>query len=94
MNFGAQKLVRAVRPLSWTRCDGESTHWWETNPEADQERHAVVFWLRELGKVAWWISEGERTLALGFVDSLDEPSDRQLEQAKRSAAQRWWEIYT
>jgi hypothetical protein len=68
--------------------------WWETSPADTADRRAVVIWLRDLGRVAWWIAEGQRTLALGFVESLDEPSDAEIETAKRSAAQRWWEIHT
>ncbi|WP_205632893.1 hypothetical protein [Enhygromyxa salina] len=86
--------MRAVRPLNWTECGVEAQRWWETGPPGVDERRAVVIWLRDLGKVAWWIAEGERTLALGFVESLNPPSEELLEQARRSAAQRWWEIYT
>ena len=93
MLFGAPSFERVVRPLPWTECDAGSMRWWETAPAAAAERRAVVIWLRDLGRVAWWIAEGERTLALGFVDSLTEPSGETIEQAKRSAAQRWWEIY-
>jgi hypothetical protein len=72
----------------------QAQRWWETAPAGVEERRAVVIWLRDLGKIAWWIAEGELTLALGFVESLNPPSDALLEQAKCSAAQRWWEIYT
>lgn len=91
--FGACSRERVVRPLVWTECGAGAMRWWETAPAETVERRAVVIWLRGLGRVAWWIAEGERTLALGFVDSLDEPSEVELEQARASAAQRWWEIY-
>ena len=93
MFSSALKLERAVRPLEWFECEAGAMRWWETAPAGTVERRAVVIWLRDLGRVAWWIAEGELTLALGFVDSLHEPDDATLEQAKRSAAQRWWEIY-
>lgn len=94
MRICSQSAVRAVRPLNWTECGVQAQRWWETAPAGVEKRRAVVIWLRDLGKIAWWIAEGERTLALGFVESLKEPSEEQLDKARRSAAQRWWEIYT
>ena len=88
----APTAKRAVRPLKWIEQEAGSQRWWETAPASLGVRRAVVIWLRDLGKIAWWISEVEVTLVLGFVDSLEEPSEALLEQAKRSAAQRWWEL--
>jgi hypothetical protein len=92
MLFGLQSRERVVRPLRWTERGVGSMRWWETAPAGTVDRRAVVIWLRDLGRVAWWIAQGERTLVLGFVDSLTEPDDAAIEQAQRSAAQRWWEI--
>ena len=92
--FGAKSCERVVQPLAWTECGTGAMRWWETSPADTVERRAVVIWLRDLGRVAWWIAEGERTLALGFVDSLDAPGELEIQRAKASAAQRWWEIHS
>lgn len=90
--FGAKSSERDIPPLAWTECGEGEKRWWETAPAGSEQRRAVVIWLRDLGRVAWWIAEGERTLALGYIDSLVEPDHVVIGRAQRSAAQRWWEI--
>ncbi|HLT35155.1 MAG TPA: hypothetical protein VK034_02695 [Enhygromyxa sp.] len=51
-----------------------------------------MIWLRSLGRLAWWIADGELTLALAYLESPDEPSDALIEQAKRAASRRWLEL--
>lgn len=92
MDSCAPMAERVVRPLNWNERGVESMRWWETAPAEAQVRRAVVIWLRDLGKIAWWISEGEVTLVLGFVESLEVPSETLISRAKRAAAQRWWEL--
>ena len=84
----------AFIPIAGTRRGTTPKCWWETAPDGVEERRAVVIWLPDLARVAWWIAEGEVTLALGYITSLEEPDEAKIERAKHAAAQRWWEIYT
>ena len=90
MSVGYLGAKRAVRPLDWSERGAQPFAWWETTRG---ELTARVTWLGELGKVMWSICEGERTLALGYVESDEAPGEAQIEKAKRSAAQRWWELH-
>jgi hypothetical protein len=93
MSDGVPSVVeRAVRPLNWSEREGKTVRWWEATAADLPGRRVVVVWLRGLGKVVWQIAEGDRTLALGFVDSLEQPGEEQLAAVKRSAAQWWWEL--
>ena len=92
MIVGARGAECELRPLVWNECGEASMRWWESDPMGPVERRAVVIWIRELGKVAWWIVQGKRTLALGYIESLHEPGEKQIAAAKRAAAQRWWEL--
>ena len=81
-----------VVALRWTACGVGAFQWWETAPADAPGRRAVVIWLRDLGKVTWWIADGERTLGIGYLASLHEPSDALIEKAKRVAERRWLEL--
>jgi hypothetical protein len=81
-----------VAPLRWTKRGVGSFYWWETACAEAPGPRAVVLWLRDLAKVTWWIADGEATLGLGYVPSLDEPDEALVEQAKRAAEQHWLEL--
>jgi hypothetical protein len=95
MSVGALSVAeREVRPLKWCERGVKPTRWWVASSAEVPGRKATVIWLRHQKKVAWKISEDERDLVLGFVECAEgEPSEGELEAAKRSAAQRWWEIF-
>ena len=86
-----ERLLKAFE-LPWTECGVGSCRWWETAPADAPGPRAVVIWLRDLGRVAWWISDDGVTLALSYVDSLAEPSDEVIDAAKRAAVRRWLEL--
>ena len=71
---------KEVVALCWT--EGGVGSFWETAPASAAVRRAVVIWLRELGRVVWWNSEGEATLGIGYVESLDQPSEAVVDEAK------------
>ena len=83
---------KEVVALCWAEGGVGSFRWWETAPASAAVRRAVVIWLWELGRVAWWISEGEATLGIGYVESLDQPSEAVVDEAKRAAELRWLEL--
>jgi hypothetical protein len=78
--------------LRWTECSIRSFRWWETAPAGGAVPRAVVLWLRRLGRVVWWISDGEVTLAVAYLPSTEEPSEALIEEAKRAAVRRWLEL--
>ena len=93
MSVGCLRAAtRVVRPLDWSERGLAPYRWWEVASAQGQLR-ARVIWLREAGKIAWSIYEGERRLALGYVEIEGVPGEVEIEQAKRSAAQRWWELH-
>lgn len=89
---GRRERLLGVIALRWTECGAGSFRWWETASAEAGVPRAVVIWLRGLGRIAWWIADGEVTLALAYLDSLEEPSDALIEEAKRAAGRRWLEL--
>lgn len=89
---GRRDRLLQVVALRWTERGAGSLRWWETAPAEAGVPRAVVIWLRGLGRLAWWIADGEVTLALGYLDSREEPSASLIEQAKRAAGRRWLEL--
>jgi hypothetical protein len=89
---GRRERLLEVIALRWMERGAGSFRWWETAPAEAGVPRAVVIWLRDLGRVAWWIADGELTLALGYFDSLEEPSNAIIEKAKRAAGRRWLEL--
>ncbi len=86
-----QRMLEAIS-LPWRRRGVGSLRWWETAPADAPGPRAVVIWLRDLGRVTWWISDDGATVALGWVDSIDPPSDELLDKAKGIAMRRWLEL--
>ena len=84
--------VHEVEPLAWAKASAGSFYWWETAPVEAPGRRAVVLWLRALGRVTWWIADGDATLALGYLVSLDEPDEELIRYAQRSAERCWTEL--
>lgn len=96
MSVGALSVAeRKIRPLKWCERGVKPTRWWVASSADLPGRKAMVLWLRRRNELAWKISEDGRDLVVGFVECAEEsgPSEAEIEAAKRSAAQRWWELF-
>ena len=75
--------------LSWLERSKDNVRWWETAPPSVGQRRGVLVWLAQLGKLVWWISEGEETLAIGGLESLNPPAPALIERAMQIVEERW-----
>jgi len=75
--------------LCWIERSNDRISWWETAPPNEAPRRGVLVWLRQLGKLVWWISEADQTLAIGGLESLDPPSPALIERAMQLVEERW-----